>query len=187
MALQASELSVGDDYERSSSTTSPARRSCSTPGASGDYNPLHTDELFATKVAGYPAVFAHGMLTMGMTGRCSPTTSATAASPLRRPLREPGVARRHADRHRRGHRHPRGGRRHLADLAVTTINQDGAGPHRHRHRPHRPVGSSSRGVTVGIPFPGLVQAMATRAGGRGLPRVWWSLTPRTSPATATSG
>jgi len=38
-------------------------------GASGDYNPLHTDELFATKVAGYPSVFAHGMLTMGMTGR----------------------------------------------------------------------------------------------------------------------
>jgi acyl dehydratase len=38
-------------------------------GASGDYNPLHTDEPFATKVAGYPSVFAHGMLTMGMTGR----------------------------------------------------------------------------------------------------------------------
>ena len=38
-------------------------------GASGDYNPLHTDEPFATQVAGYPSVFAHGMLTMGMTGR----------------------------------------------------------------------------------------------------------------------
>jgi len=38
-------------------------------GASGDYNPLHTDEVFATKVAGYPTVFAHGMLTMGITGR----------------------------------------------------------------------------------------------------------------------
>jgi len=38
-------------------------------GASGDYNPLHTDEVFATEVAGYPTVFAHGMLTMGMTGR----------------------------------------------------------------------------------------------------------------------
>ena len=37
-------------------------------GASGDYNPLHTDEVFATKVAGYPSVFAHGMLTMGLTG-----------------------------------------------------------------------------------------------------------------------
>jgi acyl dehydratase len=38
-------------------------------GASGDYNPLHTDEVYATKVAGYPTVFAHGMLTMAMTGR----------------------------------------------------------------------------------------------------------------------
>src|SRR3954454_18146458 len=37
-------------------------------GTSGDYNPIHTDEVFATKVAGYPSVFAHGMLTMGMTG-----------------------------------------------------------------------------------------------------------------------
>jgi acyl dehydratase len=38
-------------------------------GASGDYNPVHTDERFTTEVAGYPSVFAHGMLTMGMTGR----------------------------------------------------------------------------------------------------------------------
>jgi acyl dehydratase len=38
-------------------------------GASGDYNPLHSDDVFATKVAGYPGVFAHGMLTMGMTAR----------------------------------------------------------------------------------------------------------------------
>ena len=38
-------------------------------GASGDYNPLHSDEVFATQIAGYPSVFAHGMLTMGMTGR----------------------------------------------------------------------------------------------------------------------
>jgi acyl dehydratase len=38
-------------------------------GASGDYNPLHSDERFAKEVAGYPSVFAHGMLTMGMTAR----------------------------------------------------------------------------------------------------------------------
>jgi acyl dehydratase len=38
-------------------------------GASGDYNPLHTDDLYTREVAGYPGVFAHGMLTMGMTGR----------------------------------------------------------------------------------------------------------------------
>jgi acyl dehydratase len=38
-------------------------------GASGDFNPVHTDEMFAREVAGYPTVFAHGMLTMAMTGR----------------------------------------------------------------------------------------------------------------------
>lgn len=38
-------------------------------GASGDFNPLHTDEVYAREAAGFPGVFAHGMLTMGMTGR----------------------------------------------------------------------------------------------------------------------
>lgn len=38
-------------------------------GASGDFNPLHTDEIYAVKVAGFPSVFAHGMLTMAMTGK----------------------------------------------------------------------------------------------------------------------
>jgi acyl dehydratase len=34
-------------------------------GVSGDYNPVHTDEVFAGH-AGFPSVFAHGMLTMAM-------------------------------------------------------------------------------------------------------------------------
>ena len=38
-------------------------------GASGDYNPLHTDDKFTKEIAGYPGVFAHGMLSMGMTGK----------------------------------------------------------------------------------------------------------------------
>lgn len=38
-------------------------------GASGDFNPLHTDATYATEVAGFDGVFGHGMLTMGMTGR----------------------------------------------------------------------------------------------------------------------
>jgi acyl dehydratase len=38
-------------------------------GASGDFNPIHHDEIFATQVAGYPSTFAHGMLTMGLTGK----------------------------------------------------------------------------------------------------------------------
>jgi acyl dehydratase len=35
--------------------------------ASGDPNPMHTDEEFARN-AGYPGVFAHGMLSMGFLG-----------------------------------------------------------------------------------------------------------------------
>jgi acyl dehydratase len=35
--------------------------------ASGDPNPMHTDEEFARN-AGYPGVFAHGMLSMGYLG-----------------------------------------------------------------------------------------------------------------------
>ena len=37
-------------------------------GASGDFNALHTDEIYATQVGGFPSLFAHGMLTMAMTG-----------------------------------------------------------------------------------------------------------------------
>ncbi len=38
-------------------------------GASGDFNPLHHDDTIAQNTAGYPSVFAHGMLSMGLTGR----------------------------------------------------------------------------------------------------------------------
>ena len=36
-------------------------------GAGGDFNPIHHDEVFA-RAAGYPGVFAHGMLTAGILG-----------------------------------------------------------------------------------------------------------------------
>src|SRR5213594_3688885 len=38
-------------------------------GASGDFNPIHTDEEFA-RAAGNPSVFGHGMLTAAFVGRC---------------------------------------------------------------------------------------------------------------------
>ena len=38
-------------------------------GAGGDFNPLHHDDVFAKERAGYPSVFAHGMFSMGLTGR----------------------------------------------------------------------------------------------------------------------
>ena len=37
-------------------------------GASGDYNPVHVDELYAKSV-GMPSVYAPGMLIMGMLGQ----------------------------------------------------------------------------------------------------------------------
>ena len=37
-------------------------------GASGDFNPIHWNERFATEV-GLPGVIAHGMLTMGLAAR----------------------------------------------------------------------------------------------------------------------
>jgi acyl dehydratase len=95
-------------------------------GASGDYNPVHTDEVFATKIAGYPTVFAHGMLSMGATGRMLtnwvgdgrltkygvrfvsqvwPGDSLTARATVE------------AIRDENGQK--------LADLAVVTVNQDG--------------------------------------------------------------
>ena len=37
-------------------------------GASGDFNPMHHDEI-AAKDAGLPSVFGHGMFTMGLLGK----------------------------------------------------------------------------------------------------------------------
>ncbi|MCY4129495.1 MAG: MaoC/PaaZ C-terminal domain-containing protein [Gammaproteobacteria bacterium] len=69
MTLKASELNVGDTYTETVVEDLKRTQIVMYAGASGDYNPVHTDEPFATKVAGYPTVFAHGMLTMGLTGR----------------------------------------------------------------------------------------------------------------------
>ena len=49
-------------------------------GASGDHNPIHVDIDFA-KAAGFPDVFAHGMLVMAYLGQA--LTDAVPASRLR--------------------------------------------------------------------------------------------------------
>ncbi len=69
MALTASDVAVGDSRTEVLTEDLTRTQIVQYAGASGDYNPLHTDDLFTREVAGYPSVFAHGMLTMGMTGR----------------------------------------------------------------------------------------------------------------------
>jgi acyl dehydratase len=126
MALRASELAVGDRHEAVVVDDLTRTQLVQYAGASGDYNPLHSDEVFATKVAGYPTVFAHGMLSMAMTGRMLtdwvgdgrltkfgvrfvkqvwPGDTLTAVATVDAIREEDGV--------------------HLADLTVATTNQDG--------------------------------------------------------------
>jgi len=127
MALRASALQVGDEYEMVVVDDLTRTQIVQYAGASGDYNPLHTDEVFATKAAGYPGVFAHGMLSMAMTGHMLtdyvgdgrltrfgvrfvnqvwPGDTLTAKATVEALREEDGE--------------------HFVDLAVSTTNQDGA-------------------------------------------------------------
>jgi acyl dehydratase len=69
MALQKSNLNVGDTYEEVVVDDLTRTQLVQYAGASGDYNPLHSDATYAVEVAKYPGVFAHGMLSMGLTGK----------------------------------------------------------------------------------------------------------------------
>ena len=127
MALSAKTLKVGDSHSEQIVNDLKRTQLVQYAGASGDYNPVHTDEIFTTKVAGYPSVFAHGMLSMGMTGKMLtnyvgdgrlttygvrftrqvwPGDSLTATATVKA-IREEGG-------------------KHFVDLDVTTVNQDGA-------------------------------------------------------------
>lgn len=63
------ELPIGTEHEAVVVEALSRTQIVQYAAASGDFNPIHHDELFATKAAGYPSVFAHGMLTMGLTGK----------------------------------------------------------------------------------------------------------------------
>jgi acyl dehydratase len=69
MPLSAKKLKVGDTHSETVVENLHRTQLVMYSGTSGDYNPLHSDEVFATKVAGYPSVFSHGMLSMGLTGK----------------------------------------------------------------------------------------------------------------------
>lgn len=69
MPLNASKLKAGDTHEEVVVDDLTRTQLVMYSGASGDYNPLHSDEVYTTQVAGYPSVFSHGMLSMGLTGK----------------------------------------------------------------------------------------------------------------------
>ncbi|MBC8451735.1 MAG: MaoC family dehydratase N-terminal domain-containing protein [Rhodospirillaceae bacterium] len=69
MTLSASNLKPGDEHQEVVVDDLSRTQLVMYSGASGDYNPLHTDDVYTKEVAGYPSVFAHGMLTMGLTGK----------------------------------------------------------------------------------------------------------------------
>lgn len=69
MTLKASQIKVGDQHSERVVENLSRTQLVQYAGASGDYNPLHTDDVYAREVGGYRSVFAHGMLTMGLTGK----------------------------------------------------------------------------------------------------------------------
>ncbi len=76
--LKENEIKVGDTHTAILVEDLKRTQIVQYAGASGDYNPLHTDEIFTTQVAGYPSVFAHGMLSMGLTGTMLTTLTGKA-------------------------------------------------------------------------------------------------------------
>lgn len=127
MPLSKANLIVGDQHSEQVVDNLTRTQIIQYAGASGDYNPLHTDEIFTTQVAGYPTVFAHGMLSMGLTGKMLtnyvgdgrltkygvrfvaqvwPGDTLTATATIEEIRDEDGVS--------------------LVDLSVSTVNQDGA-------------------------------------------------------------
>jgi acyl dehydratase len=64
--LQLDQVKVGDEAPVRSHTLTRTDL-VMYAGASGDFNPMHTDEV-AAKAAGLPSVFGHGMFSMGLLG-----------------------------------------------------------------------------------------------------------------------
>jgi acyl dehydratase len=68
MAVRLDEAKVGDKVVAKTFPAITRAKLALYAGASGDHNPLHLDSDFARK-AGFPDVFSHGMLVMGLLGQ----------------------------------------------------------------------------------------------------------------------
>jgi acyl dehydratase len=78
--LQLDEVEVGDEAPVKSHTLTRTDL-VMYAGASGDFNPMHTDEV-AAQATGLPSVFGHGMFSMGLLGTA--LTDYVGAGNLRR-------------------------------------------------------------------------------------------------------
>jgi acyl dehydratase len=67
MSVTLDDMTVGDSIDFTLVTDLKRTQMVQYAGASGDFNPLHTDERYASEFGSYPTVFAHGMLTAGLT------------------------------------------------------------------------------------------------------------------------
>ncbi len=67
--MAAGTIAVGDQRVETLVTNLTPAQILAFAHASGDLDPLHINETFATEVAGYPTVVAHGMFTMGLAAR----------------------------------------------------------------------------------------------------------------------
>lgn len=64
--MKIRDLAVGDSHTEVVAQDLTRTQIVMYAGASGDYNPMHTDEVYAVQVAGFDTVMAHGQLTMGL-------------------------------------------------------------------------------------------------------------------------
>lgn len=69
MPLRAADIKIGDVHRERVVENLSRTQLVMYSGAGGDFNPLHSDEIYTVQKAGYPTVFSHGMLTMGFTGK----------------------------------------------------------------------------------------------------------------------
>lgn len=82
MVIKWNELTEGQELEPYKKPPVTKVQLVKYAGASGDYNPLHTDDEFARSI-GMDGVIAHGMLIMGFLGEYVMKLAGTDAEPTR--------------------------------------------------------------------------------------------------------
>ena len=92
MVLEFESLKEGQQLESLTKESITKVQLVKYAGASGDFNPLHTDDAFARKV-GMDGVIAHGMLVMGFLGEYIIGIAGDSAEPSRFRMRFGAVTR----------------------------------------------------------------------------------------------